>query len=1184
MTEVAGACQNNPCGNSGICVDQPYDYPYYRCYCIPPWSGSNCENYGACQNNPCGNWGTCVDQPYDFPYYRCNCIPPWYGSNCEYYEPPTTPSACQNNPCGNSGTCVDQPYDYPYYRCYCIPPWSGSNCENYDVYTTTTEPSTTPSVCQNNPCGNRGTCVDQPYDYPYYRCDCIPPWSGSNCEYFAVDTTTTEPPTTPSVCQNNPCGNWGTCVDQPYDFPYYRCDCIPPWYGSNCEYYAVDTTTTEPPATTSVCQNNPCGNWGTCVDQPYDFPYYRCDCIPPWYGSNCEYYAVDTTTTATPATTSVCQNNPCGNWGTCVDQPYDFPYYRCYCIPPWSGSNCENYDVDTTTTEPPTTPSVCQSSPCANSGTCVEQPYYDPFYRCYCIPPWSGSNCEYYAVDTTTTEPPTTPSVCQSSPCANSGTCVEQPYYDPFYRCYCIPPWSGSNCEYYDVDTTTTEPPTTPSVCQSSPCANSGTCVEQPYYDPFYRCYCIPPWSGSNCEYYAVDTTTTEPPTTPSVCQSSPCANSGTCVEQPYYDPFYRCYCIPPWSGSNCEYYAVDTTTTEPPTTPSVCQNNPCGNWGTCVDQPYDFPYYRCDCIPPWYGSNCEYYAVDTTTTEPPTTTSVCQSSPCVNSGTCVEQPYYDPFYRCYCIPPWSGSNCEYYDVDTTTTEPPTTPSVCQNNPCGNWGTCVDQPYDFPYYRCDCIPPWYGSNCEYYAVDTTTTEPPTTPSVCQNNPCGNWGTCVDQPYDFPYYRCDCIPPWYGSNCEYYAVDTTTTEPPTTPSACQSSPCLNSGFCVDQQYDYPYYRCYCIPGTSGARCEYSAGCLSSPCLNGGTCSDLDFPYHRCVCNSRWSGLNCENPVREVELMNCTSRYMELQIPLSELSELGLSPSDVHLEDPSCRGSISGQYLVLHTDLLGCGSTLETHDSSIVYSNTAYGFVAGTRAKKLRIPMHCYLGAEGRVIASFAPRVYDKYSSGTFDLSIAIYTSQAFSQAVRAYPFEVDLGAPIYAEVLLNSYDNSLQLLLETCKASPNPGATDSESYIIIRDGCQVDPSYATYSSGDEKRQHFSFQSVEFFSGSQVYLECNVRVCNISDVSSRCRRGCVRSKRSVRDLVSPENRAEHKVDLSQGPVLLRKTRQVSGLSSSTLGLVYALAAVLTVAAVCMAVVRLYGVRSRATQYELIVPIDD
>ncbi|XP_061405475.1 CUB and zona pellucida-like domain-containing protein 1 [Lethenteron reissneri] len=463
--------------------------------------------------------------------------------------------------------------------------------------------------------------------------------------------------------------------------------------------------------------------------------------------------------------------------------------------------------------------------------------------------------------------------------------------------------------------------------------------------------------------------------------------------------------------------------------------------------------------------------------------------------------------------------------------------------------------------------------------------PTTTNGACLSSPCLNGGICED-PWYYPDYLCHCSPEWSGRNCEYYVggMTTTTEHPITTAGVCQCNPCYNGGTCVDQQYYYPYYRCYCMPGTSGARCEYAAGCWLRPCHNGGTCVDLGFPNYQCICNSRWSGLDCENPVREVELMNCTSRYMELQIPLSELSELGLSSSDVHLEDPSCRGSISGQYLVLHTDLHGCGSTLETHDDNIVYSNTAYGFVAGTRAKKLRIPMHCYLGAEGRVIASFAPRVYDKYSSGTFDLSIAIYTSQAFSQAVRAYPFEVDLGAPIYAEVLLNSYDNSLQLLLETCKASPNPGTADSESYVIIRDGCQVDPSYTTYSSGDEKRQHFSFQSVEFFSGSQVYLECNVRVCNISDVSSRCRRGCVRSKRSVRDLVGPENRAEHKVDLSQGPVLLRKTRQVSGLSSSALGLVYALAAALTVTAVCVAVVKLYGIRSRATQYELIVPIDD
>ncbi|CAM9716966.1 unnamed protein product [Lampetra fluviatilis] len=320
------------------------------------------------------------------------------------------------------------------------------------------------------------------------------------------------------------------------------------------------------------------------------------------------------------------------------------------------------------------------------------------------------------------------------------------------------------------------------------------------------------------------------------------------------------------------------------------------------------------------------------------------------------------------------------------------------------------------------------------------------------------------------------------------------------------------------------------------------------------------------------------------LNCTSQSLELQIPLDELSALNLSPYDIHLEDPSCRGYCTQQYLILHSDLQSCGTTAEAHGDTIVYSNTAYGFVSGTTAKKLRIPVHCYIGSEGNVVASYVPRVHDKYSSGTFDLSIVLYMDQSFGQPVHSYPFEVDLGAPIYVEVLLNSHANDLQLFLETCRASPFTGADDSDSYFIIRNGCQQDLSYVNYYSGDNKRQRFSVQSVEFSNGFQVYLECSVRVCQISDLNSRCQRGCVRAKRSVRDLVSRDNRAEHKVDLSQGPVLLRKSRQASGVLSSLAGMVYALAAALVVSAVCVAAVKVYRHRAAGPRYKPLVTYEE
>ena len=54
---------------------------YYRCLCLPGWTGKNCdENIDDCASNPCVNGGTCEDLVND---YACTCATGFSGKSCE---------------------------------------------------------------------------------------------------------------------------------------------------------------------------------------------------------------------------------------------------------------------------------------------------------------------------------------------------------------------------------------------------------------------------------------------------------------------------------------------------------------------------------------------------------------------------------------------------------------------------------------------------------------------------------------------------------------------------------------------------------------------------------------------------------------------------------------------------------------------------------------------------------------------------------------------------------------------------------------------------------------------------------------------------------------------------------------------------------------------------------------------
>lgn len=129
---------------------------------------------------------------------------------------------------------------------------------------------------------------------------------------------------------------------------------------------------------------------------------------------------------------------------------------------------------------------------------------------------------------------------------------------------------------------------------------------------------------------------------------------------------------------------------------------------------------------------------------------------------------------------------------------------------------------------------------------------------CASSPCRNGGECRDKRARF---HCFCTHGFTGETCDIEI------------NACLSNPCQNAGSCSEEpgrlvnqnrssavwfQICWTYshsdrFRCDCVAGFVGARCEVETNeCSSTPCDNGGRCVDLVNRFI-CECPAGYKGI-------------------------------------------------------------------------------------------------------------------------------------------------------------------------------------------------------------------------------------------------------------------------------------------------------------------------------------------
>ncbi|CAG9865049.1 unnamed protein product [Phyllotreta striolata] len=159
------------------------------------------------------------------------------------------------------------------------------------------------------------------------------------------------------------------------------------------------------------------------------------------------------------------------------------------------------FSCDTSSVLVPAGP--CGSQPCMNGGTCKET---NNGYECYCHARYKGSLCER------DTDP------CASSPCLFGGKCT--PTVTGDFTCECVNRLTGKRCEYGKY-------------CSPNPCKHGGVC-EEGDEGPLCKCRAF---TGEHCEFDLNE------------CESSPCQNSGTCIND--FGSFH-CVCPPNVTGTFC--------------------------------------------------------------------------------------------------------------------------------------------------------------------------------------------------------------------------------------------------------------------------------------------------------------------------------------------------------------------------------------------------------------------------------------------------------------------------------------------------------------------------------------------------------------------------------------------------------------------------------------------------------
>ncbi|XP_077065604.1 pancreatic secretory granule membrane major glycoprotein GP2-like [Siphateles boraxobius] len=247
-------------------------------------------------------------------------------------------------------------------------------------------------------------------------------------------------------------------------------------------------------------------------------------------------------------------------------------------------------------------------------------------------------------------------------------------------------------------------------------------------------------------------------------------------------------------------------------------------------------------------------------------------------------------------------------------------------------------------------------------------------------------------------------------------------------------------------------------------------------------------------------------------SCASSTGSISLSRCQLFESGFYPEHLHLNDPSCTGTLEDGRLLFHFDNEGniCGTTLMSNRTHFIYQNSIQSNPTDTDHRIISrkiwmnmtfscaypliqtISMPTGFRAEGGVISEELPA-----GQGTYQIRMIPYHDAEFTSPYDG-EVQMQVNQQIYVAVEVEGVDrNQIATVLDNCWATPVNDAEYHVRWNLIVGECPnpEDTTVEVLQNGFGTTSHFSFRMFTFSGISDnFFLHCQVHLCLVQN--GRC----------------------------------------------------------------------------------------